>query len=58
MENKKAEEMRLRYLYRNLILRKRLRLPLKAALKIIGPDCAYHLYSITYCHHEDKTADG
>ena len=43
--NEKAEEIRIRYLYRNLVLRNRLRLPLEAAVKLVGPDCAYHLYS-------------
>ena len=43
--NEKAEEIRIRYLYRDLVLRKQVRLPLEAAVKIIGPDCAYHLYS-------------
>jgi hypothetical protein len=28
-----------------MVLRRRLRLPLKTAIKIVGPDCAYHLYS-------------
>jgi len=41
----RAEEIRLRYLYRDLVLRGRLRLPLEAAKKLVGPDCAYHLYS-------------
>jgi len=39
-----AEEVRLRYLYRSLILRGRLRLPPEAARPLVGPDCAYHLY--------------
>lgn len=41
-----AEEVRLRHLYRSLILRGCLRLPREAALPLIGPDCAYHLYSV------------
>lgn len=45
--NKKAEEIRIRYLYRDLLLRKKIRLPLEGAMKIIGPDCAYHLYSVS-----------
>ena len=44
--NKKAEEIRVRYLYRNLILKEKIKLPYKAAVKLVGPDCAYHLYSI------------
>jgi hypothetical protein len=30
--------------YRRLILLGRLRAPLEAALRLVGPDCAYHLY--------------
>jgi hypothetical protein len=40
-----AEEVRKRYLYRRLILRGKLRLPPEIAARLIGPDCAYHLYS-------------
>ncbi len=43
--SRKSEEIRIKYLYRNLLLRGRLRLPLKTAIKMVGPDCAYHLYS-------------
>ena len=39
------EEIRLRYLYRSIILRGSVHLPLEAAKKLVGPDCAYHLYS-------------
>jgi hypothetical protein len=39
------EEIRLRYLYRRIILRGGVRLPLEDAKKLVGPDCAYHLYS-------------
>ncbi len=44
---RKAEEIRIRYLYRDLVLRKKIRVPLACAKKIVGPDCAYHLYSVT-----------
>ncbi len=40
----RGEEIRLRHRYRDLILRGRVRLPLAVARKLIGPDCAYHLY--------------
>ncbi len=40
----RAEEVRIRYLYRTLILKGRLRLPPEAARALLGPDCAYHLY--------------
>ncbi|TNF52033.1 MAG: hypothetical protein JSV71_06030 [Nitrospiraceae bacterium] len=44
--NRKAEEIRIRYLYRNMALRGKISLPLEVSRKLIGPDCAYHLYSI------------
>jgi hypothetical protein len=44
---KKAEETRIRYLYRYLVLKGIIKLPYKAALKFVGPDCAYHLYSVS-----------
>jgi hypothetical protein len=44
-EKNTHESVRIRYKYRNLILRKKINMPLQAAKKIIGPDCAYHLYS-------------
>lgn len=40
-----AELLRLQYKYRSLIVRGQLRLPLEAAKRLIGPDCAYHLYA-------------
>jgi hypothetical protein len=42
----RSEELRLRYLYRRLILDGKIALPFESAKKIIGPDCAYHLYSV------------
>jgi len=41
-----SEELRLRYLYRRLILNGKITLSFESAKKIIGPDCAYHLYSV------------
>jgi len=41
-----GEEIRIRYLYRSLILRGKVVLSLEAARGLIGPDCAYHLYSL------------
>lgn len=40
-----SEEVRLKYLYRSLVLRNKARIPLDAARKLVGPDCAFHLYS-------------
>lgn len=47
MTDGKAEEIRIRYLYRDLVLRGKVKLPFAAARKTVGPDCAYHLYSLT-----------
>jgi hypothetical protein len=38
------DALRLRYHYRRLILLGRAVLPLEMARRIVGPDCAYHLY--------------
>jgi hypothetical protein len=54
--NKKSEEIRIRYLYRSLILKGKLRLPLESAKKLIGPDCAYHLYGRADMHDLSGTA--
>ncbi len=40
----RAEEVRLRYLYRRLVVTGALRLPPEAAVALVGPDCAYQLY--------------
>jgi len=56
--SRKSEEIRIRYLYRNMVLRGRLRLPLKTAIKMIGPDCAYHLYSQTNFGKKELKARG
>ncbi|MBN2482823.1 MAG: hypothetical protein JXD21_01315 [Candidatus Omnitrophica bacterium] len=41
-----SEIIRKRYTYRRLILQGKILLPYKAASCLIGPDCAYHLYSL------------
>jgi hypothetical protein len=43
---KKAEETRLKYLYRNLIIRGKVKVSWESARRLVGPDCAYHLYSV------------
>lgn len=43
----KSEELRLRYRYRKLILDGKISLSFESAKKMIGPDCAYRLYSVT-----------
>lgn len=41
-----SEEIRLHYLYRRLILEGKTGLSFESAKKLIGPDRAFHLYSI------------
>jgi len=45
VKTSRAEEIRKRYHYRRLVLTGKAKLPGKTAAKLIGPDCAYHLYS-------------
>lgn len=45
MENEHAENLRKKHLYRSLILSGRLKLRHQSARRLVGPDCAYHLYS-------------
>lgn len=39
-----AEIIRIRYKYRKLIMEGKIKLPYAEAVKLIGPDSAYHLY--------------
>ncbi|MBU1076882.1 MAG: hypothetical protein KKH98_06280 [Spirochaetes bacterium] len=41
----KAEIIRKRYEYRKLIMEGKIKLPVASAARLIGPDCAFHLYS-------------
>ncbi|HYA88870.1 MAG TPA: hypothetical protein VEI57_17645 [Nitrospirota bacterium] len=41
-----SEEIRLRYLYRRLIIDGKARISFEAARRLVGPDCAYHLYAV------------
>ena len=41
----RSELIRKKYLYRRLIMSKKISLPLESAKSMVGPDCAYHLYS-------------
>ncbi len=45
-DRNKSEEIRLRYLYRSLILSGKARVSLESARRLVGPDCAYHLYGV------------
>jgi len=41
-----AERIRIRYLYRRKILNGEITLQRHTAKRLIGPDCAYHLYGV------------
>jgi hypothetical protein len=41
-----SEEIRLRYLYRRLIIDGKAKISLESARRLLGPDCAYHLYAV------------
>ncbi len=47
MKSDRADILRLKHKYRRLILSGKLKLPHGDAVKLLGPDCAYHLYSVT-----------
>jgi hypothetical protein len=42
--NPKAEQIRIRYLYRRLVLNGDVKVSKDTAKKMVGPDCAYQLY--------------
>ena len=43
-KSQEALEIERRYRYRTMILKRQVKLPRDAATKMVGPDCAYHLY--------------
>ncbi|MBF0605982.1 MAG: hypothetical protein SFH39_01295 [Candidatus Magnetobacterium sp. LHC-1] len=45
METDKGRQIRLKYLYRKMVISGKAQIPYAAAVKLVGPDCAYHLYS-------------
>ena len=46
-EENSQDEIRKKYLYRSLIVKGQIRVrEKKATRRLIGPDCAYHLYSV------------
>jgi hypothetical protein len=42
--NPRAEAVRIRYKYRRMVIRGDIKVPHEVAVKLVGPDCAYHLY--------------
>jgi hypothetical protein len=51
-----AELTRLKYKYRRLVMQGKLNLPPDQAALLIGPDCAYHLYSVLPSERPKKPA--
>jgi hypothetical protein len=49
-----SKELRLRYRYQKLILDGKIALSFESAQKIIGPDRAYHLYSVQAVRERKK----
>ncbi|QEG21761.1 hypothetical protein [Mariniblastus fucicola] len=43
-EDSIAEELRRKYLYRKLVINGGIKMPARLAMKMVGPDCAFHLY--------------
>ena len=41
----KSETLRILGKYKRLVLLRKVRLPFAEACRLVGPDCAYHLYS-------------
>lgn len=58
MKSSKAELLRMRYKYREFILKGKLKVPLSVAKKLLGPDTAYHLYSQLKNSKDDKGEGG
>jgi hypothetical protein len=43
--SREAETLRIQSQYKRLLLLDRVRLPLAIAKRLVGPDCAFHLYT-------------
>ena len=51
MSHALAETLRIQSQVKRLVLLGQLRLPLSVARRIVGPDCAFHLYTRTELDH-------
>lgn len=40
-----GDAARRKYMYRRLVMNQGVKLPARLAMKLVGPDCAFHLYS-------------
>jgi len=52
----KSEIIRKKYKYRRLIMSGKIKLPHREAVQLLGPDCAYHLYSVSDLKKKPKKA--
>lgn len=52
MDENYSEAVRKKYRYREMILKRKIGLKPRSAARLIGPDCAYHLYSKKEFNHE------
>ena len=43
-DESEADAVRRKYLYRRLVINGGVKIPTRLAMKMVGPDCAYHLY--------------
>jgi len=57
IKSEKSELIRLKYKYRRLIMTGKIKLSPKKAARLIGPDCAYHLYSTFSFKRSDKMVE-
>ena len=56
MKYDKAELIRLKHLYKKLVMEGKIKLPFEQAVKFIGPDTAYHLYENRKGNRSTKNA--
>ncbi|MFK7768860.1 MAG: hypothetical protein AB8B55_16690 [Mariniblastus sp.] len=52
-----AELARRKYLYRKLVMNRGVKIPARLAMKMVGPDCAFHLYSQHMPSANDEPSD-
>lgn len=53
--SEKSEEIRIKYKYKELILKRKLKTDIESAKSIVGPDTAYHLYQQLKSDKDRKT---
>ncbi len=57
MKSAKAREMQIRYKIRKMILSGKIDIPVEDAIKLVGPDTAYRLYSNVKGSKQKKQPD-